>query len=195
MSTGSWEEEMVRNSKSGVEAMELKREFCRGAASMRGRSVRKMCVRGGTIGIVCLMLGLLAVAASARGPVFSEGRGQEAASAPAAAMPEDPPETVLVTYRPIAGKEDATQDLIQRHWETIKRLGLVTGDPHQLYRASDAARHAYFVDILTWKSHEAPDTAPTEVRAIWKEMRAAVEDKPGLPGIDIVEIHSVHAAK
>src|SRR5437764_38643 len=86
----------------------------------------------------------------------------------------DPPETVVVTYRPKAGKEKEVEGLIQKHWETIQRLGMVLPEPHLLYRGQDAKGSTFFVNIITWKTHEAPDAAPAEVTAIWRAMEESV---------------------
>ena len=111
------------------------------------------------------------------------------AAAPVAAAPAaDPPETVVVVYSPQAGKEAAVDDLIRLHFATVRKLRLVTADPHVTYRDKDAGGRPIFVDILTWKSHAAPDDAPAEVRAIWVKMEAACEKRDGRRGIDFHEV-------
>lgn len=100
----------------------------------------------------------------------------------------DPPETVVVTYSPAAGKEAEVSKLIARHWATLVRLRLVTRDAHVTYRDKDAGGKPIFVDLLTWKSHAAPDSAPPEVEKIWSAMEAAVEKRGERRGIEFHEV-------
>jgi hypothetical protein len=46
----------------------------------------------------------------------------------------------------------------------------------------------YYVEILTWKDEDAPDSAPPAIRAIWDEMNRLVEPRGGRPGLDIVPV-------
>lgn len=107
-----------------------------------------------------------------------------ALAAPAA----DPPETVVVIYSPRAGKEAEVDKLIRTHFATLKRLRLVTADPHVTYRDKDEGGRPIFVDILTWKSHAAPDDVPPEVQTIWTAMEAACEKRDGRRGIAFHEV-------
>jgi hypothetical protein len=100
----------------------------------------------------------------------------------------DTPETVVVTYSPQPGKEPAVEKLIRDHWAAVVRLHLVTGDPHLLYRDVDKDGLPIFVDILTWKSHAAPDNAPPEIEAIWAKMEAAVVKRGERRGIEFHEV-------
>jgi hypothetical protein len=101
------------------------------------------------------------------------------------------PETVLVTYRPQAGNAEKLEQLIARHGATLKRLGLVTADPHLTYRAADSSGKPIVLDLLTWKDDAIPDDAPAEVRAIWGEMQKLVEKRDGRPGIEILIVKPV----
>ncbi len=83
----------------------------------------------------------------------------------------DTPETVLVTYRPKAGKEAEMLRILGDEWATLTRLNLVTGQ-HQLYKGESEGGTVMFFEIFTWKGHEIPDHAPPEVRKIWGEMTA-----------------------
>ena len=93
----------------------------------------------------------------------------------------DEPETVMVTVKAKPGKEAQLESVMKKHWATVKRLDLVTGDPHTLYRTDSGV----FVDIFTWKSASIPDNAPADVLAVWKEMNEAASK------LDIVEVHRV----
>jgi hypothetical protein len=84
------------------------------------------------------------------------------------------PETVVITYRAKKGSEAELQRVIEKHWATIQRLGLVAAE-HQLFRGEGS-----FFEILTWKDESIPDHIPPEVGTIWKEMNGLVDGKDGL---------------
>ncbi|HEY3203340.1 MAG TPA: hypothetical protein VGL03_06730 [Thermoanaerobaculia bacterium] len=105
--------------------------------------------------------------------------------------PNDPPETVIVTYRAKPGSEDALEKVIRKHWATVRRLKLVTEDVHLLYRGEDEPGKTFFVNVFTWKNHDAPDNAPPEVEAVWAEMQPLVEARGGHRGIEHPEVKAV----
>lgn len=92
------------------------------------------------------------------------------------------PETVMVTYRPKKGSEAQLAQVVAKHWDTARRLELVTSDPRHVYRAG-----SMLIEVFTWKDAEIPDHAPAEIRAIWDEMNALVEKG----GISILEVERV----
>lgn len=110
-----------------------------------------------------------------------------------AAKAIDPPETVVVTYRPKAGQDEAVEALIQQHWKTIQKLGMVLPEPHLLYRGKDG-KGTFFVNIITWKTHDTPDTAPAEVTAIWNSMMKIVEKRDCRRGIEFDEVFELPLA-
>ena len=110
---------------------------------------------------------------------------------PASPAPDDPPETVMATFRAAPGKEDQLEKVIRRHWATVRRLGLVSGDLHLLFRSEDEPGKAMFVHIFTWKSHSVPDDAPPEVEKIWDEMTPLVEKRGGHRGIEFPEMKPI----
>jgi len=92
------------------------------------------------------------------------------------------PETVMVTYRPKKGSEAQLAQVVAKHWDTARRLELVTSDPRHLYRAG-----SMLIEVFTWKDAEIPDHAPAEIRAIWDELNTLVEKN----GISILEVERV----
>src|SRR5262249_38751392 len=94
----------------------------------------------------------------------------------------------VVTYSPQDGREAEVEKLIKTHFATLLRLRLVTGDPHVTYRDADKDGKPIFVDILTWKSHAAPDSVPPEVQAIWQKMENAVSRRGDRRGIEFHEV-------
>lgn len=104
------------------------------------------------------------------------------------AVPADPPETVMATFYPQAGKADEVEALIWQEWDTNTRLGLVANQVHHVYRGGSEEGRTVIYDMFTWKDHATPDHAPPEIIAIWRKMNAAVEKRNGKPAIEIVEI-------
>jgi antibiotic biosynthesis monooxygenase (ABM) superfamily enzyme len=107
--------------------------------------------------------------------------------------PSADPETVLVTYRVLPGKEAAFRQVIKKHWQTLRQLKLVTKAPHTLVRGQDHARQTYFVELFTWINASVPDHAPAEVRAIWNELNQLCRSVPGHEAIEIAQVEPVEA--
>ena len=91
---------------------------------------------------------------------------------------------MIVTVRAKAGHEAQLEAVMKKHWATIKRLDLVTSDPHELFRADGGL----FVDIFTWKAVQSPMPPPAEVLGVWKEMNDAAAK------MDIVQVTRVRTA-
>jgi len=108
-----------------------------------------------------------------------------------AAPGSKPTETVLVTHRVRAGREDEYAGLLARQWATLRRLELVRPSPHVILRGTDESGKTIFVEVLTWRDADAPDNAPAEVRVIWNELEARAEKRLGHPGIDFPEFELV----
>jgi hypothetical protein len=88
------------------------------------------------------------------------------------------PVLTLVTYTPKSGKESALQALVEQHWPTLDRLGLVTKEPARIWRAVNKRTGAVsFVEIFSWKDEEASEVAhqTPEVMAVWEPMGAVME--------------------
>jgi quinol monooxygenase YgiN len=94
-------------------------------------------------------------------------------------MTRSEPVTMLVTYRPKPGKEKELQALVEKHWPTLDRVGLVTKEPAKIWRATDKRSGAsYFVEWFRWKDGEASETAhqTPEVMAVWEPMGPILEE-------------------
>jgi hypothetical protein len=109
-------------------------------------------------------------------------------AAPMFAENADPPETVLATFHTAVPKADEVEALIWQEWAVTTRLHLVANNVHHVYRGQSETGETLIYDMFTWKDHATPDHAPPEVKAIWRKMNAAVEQRNGHPAIDIVEI-------
>jgi hypothetical protein len=97
-------------------------------------------------------------------------------------------ETVMITFHAKPGAESKLAGVIERHWETVKRLNMVTDQPHVTLKGTESSDKTYFVEILTWRDASIPDSAPPEILAIWKEMNDLVEPRGGQLGLNISEV-------
>lgn len=93
------------------------------------------------------------------------------------------PETVVVTLHVKPGAEAELARVIERHWETARKLNLVVDAPHVTLRGIENGDRTYFIEIFTWCDLSIPDAAPLEIQAIWKEMNDLVEARDGRPGL------------
>jgi hypothetical protein len=103
----------------------------------------------------------------------------------------DAPETMLVSYHVKPGQEAAFQDALARTWAIYRRDKLVLARPHLVVREKDDAGRTRFVESFTWVSHNAPDNAPPDVKAIWKELESLCEPRDGKKGIDGSEVETI----
>jgi hypothetical protein len=98
------------------------------------------------------------------------------------------PETVMITFHAKPGAEAGLAQIIERHWETVRRLKMVLDGPHFTLRGTESGNKTYFIEVLSWRDASVPDSAPAEILAIWKEMNDLVEPRGGQPGLDISEV-------
>ena len=54
--------------------------------------------------------------------------------------------TVICTYRVRKGQEEAFQVLLDRHWPTLRDLGLATEEPAQAFLGRDSEGRPTFTD-------------------------------------------------
>ncbi len=93
-------------------------------------------------------------------------------------------ETVICTFRVRAESEVEFVRLMQRHWPTLNRLGLVTDTPPQRFRSVDEPGPTY-VEMFEWakggldQAHDHP-----EVLALWDPMEAMCEPRDGQPATE-----------
>ena len=106
---------------------------------------------------------------------------------PAGAPPGDP-ETVMVTYHVQSGDEAVFEDLLSRSWRVYQSEHFVFDQPHVILRDQEDGGKSRFVEILTWKSHYAPDHAPDSVKALWTQMQSLCEARGGHGAIEGGEV-------
>ena len=102
--------------------------------------------------------------------------------------PKDDTETVYTTFYVIPGKEAEFAKVLERAWPTYHKLGMVLDQPHLILSGADQSGKPYFIEILTWKDHDAPDHAGPEVQAIWDQMTALCERRDGHRRIEFFEV-------
>jgi len=118
-----------------------------------------------------------------------------AAQSPQPGAPAGGTETVISTFRVRAGKEAEFARVHAQAWPAYRRFGLVAEKPHLVLQGVDEAGKTYFVEIFTWKDHDAPDHASPEIRAIWAQLEALCEPRLGHRGIEFPEVQIVRAEK
>ena len=118
-----------------------------------------------------------------------------AAQSPQPGAPAGGTETVISTFRVRAGKEAEFARVHAQAWPAYRRFDLVAEKPHLVLQGVDEAGKTYFVEIFTWKDHDAPDHASPEIRAIWAQLEALCEPRLGHRGIEFPEVQIVRAEK
>ena len=118
-----------------------------------------------------------------------------AAQSPQPGAPASGTETVISTFRVRAGKEAEFARVHAQAWPAYRRFGLVAEKHHLVLQGVDEAGKTYFVEIFTWKDHDAPDHASPEIRAIWAQLEALCEPRLGHRGIEFPEVQIVRAEK
>jgi hypothetical protein len=88
------------------------------------------------------------------------------------------PVSMLVSYYPKKGNENALLKLVKKHWPVLKEVGLVTNQPAQIWKATDKRTNdVYFVEKFQWATPESSEIAhqTPEVMAIWEPMGPVME--------------------
>jgi quinol monooxygenase YgiN len=112
-------------------------------------------------------------------------------------MPESKPETVICTYKVKPGKEAAFEELLRKHWPTLREHGLVTEARPLIYKGKPSpkpeGRHGaerVYVEIFAWKDARAPELAhqSPHVMAVWEPMGTCCEDMD-FPHFEQLSLH------
>ncbi|HTG72802.1 MAG TPA: hypothetical protein VMB70_03500 [Terriglobia bacterium] len=104
--------------------------------------------------------------------------------------------TALCIYRVKPGSEAAFRGLLGKHWPTLRRLGLAADDPSIIYQGMEKPGAPLFVELLTWKDAEAPNTAHElpEVMAVWEPMGMLCEKRDGRPPMEFPHVERIQIA-
>jgi len=105
------------------------------------------------------------------------------------------PETVICTFRVQPGQETAFEGLLARHWPTLRKLGLVTEKPTQLFKGSEEGG-SFYVEIFEWRSAQSAGLAhdQPEVMAIWEPMGGLCEPRGGKPAMSFPHVQPARIA-
>ncbi len=90
---------------------------------------------------------------------------------------------VFCHYRVAAGNEPAFENLLEKHWPTLHRLGLVTDEPAQHFKGEERDGQPLYIEVFDWLDGAEPHAHP-EVAAIWEPMDQLCEDRGGKPNME-----------
>lgn len=105
-------------------------------------------------------------------------------------MAQSGTETVICIYRVREDSQDEFLGLLERHWPTLRSLGLASETPPRHFRGAEQSGEPLFVEIFEWASAEAAGTAHAhpEVMAIWEPMDALTETRDGRPNMEFPHV-------
>ncbi len=86
-------------------------------------------------------------------------------------------------------KEPQFRKLLDQHWPTFQRLGLVTATPpHLVLRGEDKERGIFYVEVFPWKDADAMQRAHSlpEVAAVWEPMGECCTSME-FPAVEVVQ--------
>jgi hypothetical protein len=91
---------------------------------------------------------------------------------------------MLCIYRVQEGKEAEFQSFLEKHWPTLRDVGLVSEKPSRWFRGVGQDGRRRFVELFEWKDGEASAVAhqSPEVMSIWEPMGALAE------GMEFIEL-------
>jgi hypothetical protein len=102
---------------------------------------------------------------------------------------KDDPETVMVTYHVLTGKEAEFERLLMHAWDIYRGGHLVYAAPHVIVRDTEDGDRTKFVEIFTWIN--SPDHPSESVLAIWKQEQSLCEARDGHRGIEGAEVEQI----
>src|ERR1700733_13231974 len=91
----------------------------------------------------------------------------------------DSTETVFSTYRIRKGMEAEFAIVHAATWVAYQKYKLVLPAHHTVVKGKEPSGAPFAVEILTWKSADAPDNAPSEIKDLWVKLEALCERRDG----------------
>jgi hypothetical protein len=87
----------------------------------------------------------------------------------------------LVIYRPKPGSLAALEAIVAQHGPVLRKIGLITDAPVQLYRGTDLRKPddgPFLVEQFVWRDGQAANVAhqTPEVMAVWETMGPHLAD-------------------
>jgi len=100
-------------------------------------------------------------------------------------MPSNPVR-MLCIYRVQQAREKEFRSLLEKHWPTLRDVGLVSEKPARWFRGKGKDGEPRFIELFEWKTGEASGAAhqSPEVMSIWEPMGALAE------GMELIELES-----
>src|SRR5260370_28296403 len=94
-------------------------------------------------------------------------------------------QVVVCTYRVKIGREQDFIALLERHWPTLRKLGLVREQPRMALQGYDTDTTPCFVEIFAWKDRgfEGAHKHP-EVLELVQPMEQMCEARDGRPATE-----------
>jgi hypothetical protein len=100
----------------------------------------------------------------------------------------DLPETVMITYQVIPGKEKELQEVLARAWTAYQNKNLILPWPHVIVQSKEEDNKYRVVEIFSWVSHAAPAQAQDSLKEIWDQMKVLCEKRNGHEGLEGGEV-------
>ena len=93
-------------------------------------------------------------------------------------MDRSNPVRMLCTYRVKDGKEAEFLSLLEKHWPTLRNVGLATDEAARVLRARDKTGKTVFIEMFSWKNADSPGVAhqTPEVMSVWEPMGALADE-------------------
>ena len=94
--------------------------------------------------------------------------------------------TSLCIYRVRKGSEKPFRSLLEKHWPTLRRVGLGADVPSVVYEGTEEEGEPIFFEVLNWKDTKGPDRAHEipDVMAVWEPMGKLCEERDGRPSME-----------
>jgi hypothetical protein len=104
------------------------------------------------------------------------------------------PETVICIYRVAPGNESAFTTLLERHWPTLRALGLATETPPAHYRGAEQRDgRPLFFEIFEWAQADGSRLASQhpDVMEIWERMDKLTEARGDRPNMEFPHVRAL----
>lgn len=99
----------------------------------------------------------------------------------------------MCIYRVQGEQEKAFREILQRHWPTLRELGLADDAAPLTFRGVDPEGKPFYVEFFTWRDQESVDRAHQlpEVLALWEPMEKLCEKRRGQPAVEFPHVERV----
>jgi hypothetical protein len=103
-------------------------------------------------------------------------------------------ETVVCIYRVAKGNEAKFTKLLERHWPTLRKLGLVTRKKPTHYRGEEQGDgRPLFFEIFEWAAAGGSKLAAqhADVMEIWERMDQLTESRGDKPNMEFPHVRAL----